>query len=102
MRRQLRRHAMPHHIALRIAVQQKQRRPAAAGAREDFPGRGVDPVRGVTGIEIGEVGHLFRLAFDRAPADVAAAEAFRPADPVDRLIGARLRLAHGLADAPRR
>ncbi len=57
MRRQLRRHAMPHHVALRMAVQQKQRRPAAADAGEDFSDRGVDPARGVTGIEVGEVGH---------------------------------------------
>jgi hypothetical protein len=43
MRGQLRRHAMPHHVALRMAVQQEQRRPAAADAREDFADRGVDP-----------------------------------------------------------
>src|SRR4051794_8325126 len=38
------------------------------------------------------------LALDRLPADVAAAEAIRPADTVDRRIGARLRLRHILAE----
>jgi hypothetical protein len=59
MRRKLRRHTMPHHIALRVPVQQKQRRPAAADAGEDFADRRVDPARGVTGIEVGEVSHYF-------------------------------------------
>ncbi len=54
---QLGRHLVPHHIGLGVAVQQQERRPAAAGAREDLAGRGVDPVRGETGIEVGEVGH---------------------------------------------
>src|ERR1051326_8321661 len=36
------------------------------------------------------------LALHRLPADVAAAEALRPFDPVDRLIGEPLRRAHGL------
>jgi hypothetical protein len=57
MRGNLRSHAMPHHVALRMAVQQKQRPPAAADAGEDLADRGVDPARGVTGIEVGEVGH---------------------------------------------
>jgi hypothetical protein len=35
---QRRRHAMPHHVGLGIAVQQQQRRPLAASAREDFSG----------------------------------------------------------------
>src|SRR5687767_5080787 len=34
---------------------------------------------------------------DRAPADVAAAEAFGPVDPVDQRIRLRLRRAHALA-----
>ena len=37
------------------------------------------------------------LPLDRPPADVAAAEAFRPSDPVDGLIGALLRFADGPA-----
>src|SRR6476646_470419 len=37
------------------------------------------------------------LPRDRAPGDIAPAEAVRPSDLVDRPIGARLRLAHGLA-----
>src|SRR5215216_8023440 len=36
------------------------------------------------------------LSLDRLPADVAAAEAFGPFDPVDSLIGERLGLRHGL------
>src|SRR6185437_13732664 len=35
------------------------------------------------------------LPLHRAPGDIAAAEAVRPSDLVDRLIGARLRFAHG-------
>src|SRR5260370_13350668 len=37
------------------------------------------------------------LRLHRLPGDVAAAEAVRPLDAVDRLIGARLRFADGLA-----
>src|SRR4051794_35675107 len=33
--------------------------------------------------------------FPRLPADIAAAKTFRPANAVDRLVGARLRLRHG-------
>src|SRR5882757_2407483 len=40
---------------------------------------------------------LFLFARNRAPADIAAAEAARPADAIDRGISARLRLAHGSA-----
>src|SRR5260221_257038 len=36
------------------------------------------------------------LPLHRLPADIAAAETFRPFDPVDRLIGPRLRLGHRL------
>src|SRR4029079_13498422 len=36
------------------------------------------------------------LPLHRPPADVSSAEAIRPFDAVDRRIGARLRLAHGL------
>jgi hypothetical protein len=45
----------------------------------------------------GQVAFLF--ARDGAPADVAAAEAFRPVDGVDRGIGARLRLGDVVAPA---
>ena len=38
---------------------------------------------------------LGRFPLHRAPADVAAAEAVRPVDPVDRRIGRRLRLGDG-------
>src|SRR5580698_6972163 len=39
-----------------------------------------------------------RLALHGAPADIVAAEAVGPADERNRLVGARLRLAHSLAD----
>ncbi len=42
-------------------------------------------------------GIMIALPFHRLPADVAAAEAFRPVDAVDRLIGALLRFGDGLA-----
>ena len=83
------------HITLvsRVAVQQQQRRPLAAGAREHFAGRGVDPVRASRDRdrEIGSI-RLYAprprsaalLPLHRLPADVAAAEAVRPADAVDR------------------
>ena len=32
-----RRHAMPHHVRLRMAVQQQERRSAASGAGKDLP-----------------------------------------------------------------
>src|SRR5262245_24309389 len=38
------------------------------------------------------------LACDRPEADVATAEAIRPADAIDRGVGARLRLGDGLAN----
>src|ERR1043166_9317032 len=38
-----------------------------------------------------------RLARDRAPADIAAAEAVGPMDAVDRRVGARLRGLHARA-----
>src|SRR3954468_9122470 len=41
---------------------------------------------------------LSLFPFHRLPADIAAAEALRPSDPVDRPIGARLRLAYALAE----
>jgi hypothetical protein len=55
--RQLVSDLVPHHVGLCVAVEQHQWRATAAGAREDFPGRGIDPMGGETGIEIGEVGH---------------------------------------------
>ena len=57
MRSERRRHAVPHDIALRMAVQEQERRPAAADAGENLSDRRVDPVRGVAGIKVGEVGH---------------------------------------------
>ena len=57
--RQRRRHAMPHHVGLRIAVQQQQRRPSPPVRAKMRAGRGVDPLRGKAGIEVGEiVGHV--------------------------------------------
>ena len=43
-RRQRSRHAVPHHVRLRIAVQQKKRRAFAAAAGENPARRRVDPV----------------------------------------------------------
>src|SRR5260221_5012776 len=74
-----------------------------------FPDGGIDPVRGKSGKEVGEIRHgllataiggydnNLLLPLDCAPADIAAAEAVRPADAVDRCIGAALRFAHGFA-----
>src|SRR5579862_514539 len=76
MHGKLRRYAVPHHVALRMAVQQKQRRPAAADAGENFSDRGVDPVRGETGIEIGEVGHYF-ASLPSTPATAAMLAQYR-------------------------
>src|SRR6266702_8183314 len=99
---------MPHHIGLRVAVQEQQRWTIASGACEDFPDGGIDPVRGKSGKEVGEIRHgllataiggydnNLLLPLDCAPADIAAAEAVRPADAVDRCIGAALCFAHGL------
>src|SRR5258708_8026430 len=100
---------MPHYIGLRVTVQEQQRRTVASGAREDFPDGGIDPVRGKSRKEVGEIRHgllataiggydnNLLLPLDCAPADIAAAEAVRPADAVDRCIGAALSLAHGFA-----
>ena len=51
-----------HHAAveigpIRLTVEQQQGRSGAAAAREHFPDRGIDPVRGEAGEEIGEIGH---------------------------------------------
>jgi hypothetical protein len=40
-------------------VQQQQRRPLAADAGENAPGFGIDPFGGVTGKQVGEIGHGF-------------------------------------------
>ena len=56
-RGQSRRHAVPHHVGFGVTVQQQQRRSAAAGAREDLARRSVDPVRGKSGEQVGEIGH---------------------------------------------
>src|ERR1043166_472035 len=40
---------------------------------------------------------LFLLPLHRLRADVAAAKAFRPADAIDRFVGAALRVCQGLA-----
>jgi hypothetical protein len=48
-----RRHLAPHNVGLRIAVQQEQRRPAAAGHQVYLGARGRDPARLKAGKEIG-------------------------------------------------
>ena len=58
---------VPHHVGLRVAMEQQQRRPAAARAHKDFPGRGIDPMEGKTGIEIGEIGHAIIVIEAQAP-----------------------------------
>src|SRR6476659_6692407 len=103
------RNAVPHHVGLRVAVQQQQWRPAAACARKDSPDGCIDPVRSKPGKDIGECWHsLLGTAIDgqndslllplyRAPADIAPAKSVRPADAVDCRIGAILGLAHRLS-----
>ena len=77
--RQRRRHAMPHHIRLRIAVQQQQRRPLPAGAREDAAGGCADPFGGEAGIEIGEIGHAgAHCVCDDSGNDVSMEEVVAP------------------------
>jgi hypothetical protein len=51
------RNAVPHHVGLRVAVQQQQWPPAAACARKDSPDGCIDPMGSKSGKEIGEVGH---------------------------------------------
>ena len=46
---QARRHLAPHHMGLRVAVQQQQRRAAAAGHEVDRRARGLDPALGEAG-----------------------------------------------------
>ena len=55
--RQLRRDRMPHHMRRRKSVQQQQRRPLAADAGKDAARRGVDPFGGISGKQIGKIGH---------------------------------------------
>ncbi|MEY9460959.1 hypothetical protein ABH973_001372 [Bradyrhizobium ottawaense] len=55
---QLRRDLVPHHMGLGEAVQEQQRRPAAADAGEDPAEGGVDPFGGKIRIKVGEIGHL--------------------------------------------
>src|SRR6185503_20113127 len=64
--RQLRRNPVPHHMRGHEPVQQQQRRPVAADAGKDAARRGVDPFGGVSGKQIGKVGH------GRAPSWAAA------------------------------
>jgi hypothetical protein len=73
-----RRHAMPHHVGFGVAVQQQQRRPAAAGAREDSSRAGVDPVRGESGEQIGEVRHSADLIEPWLFAGEASAQKAKP------------------------
>src|SRR4029077_7912947 len=103
------RNAVPHHVGLRVAVQQQQWRPAAACACKDSPDGCIDPVRSKPGKEIGEARHnLLGTAIEgqndglllplyRAPADIAPAKSVRPADTVDCRIGTILGLAHGFS-----
>jgi hypothetical protein len=74
----LRRHRVPHHMRRRKSVQQQQRRPLAADAGKDTARRGVDPFGGVSGKQIGKIGHLHTL-----PASSATGSAEWPPD--DRL-----------------
>ena len=108
------------------SVQQQQRRPVAADAGEDAARAGVDPFgrisretdrrdRTFLASLMSQASHdkdaqsmCTRMTFvglllllHRLPADVAAAEAFRPVDAVDGLVGASLRLRYGLARARR-
>ncbi len=55
--RQHRRDAMPHHMGLRITMQQQQRRPLAADTRKDASATRADPFGSKTGKQIGEIGH---------------------------------------------
>lgn len=58
MRGQRRRHAVPHDVALRMAVQEEKRRAAAvADTGENLADRCVDPARRVAGIKVDEIGH---------------------------------------------
>jgi hypothetical protein len=50
---QARRHLAPHRMGLRVAVQQQQRRAAAAGHQVDARARGLDPLPAKSGEEIG-------------------------------------------------
>ncbi len=55
--RQKRRDAVPLHMGLRKSVQQQQRRPLAADPGEDAARPCVDPFGGISGKQIGEIGH---------------------------------------------
>src|SRR6516165_7810209 len=90
---------MPHDVGLRVAMEQQERRSVPARARENAPGRGVEPMRGEARKEIGEISHDLELTLprDRAKSDVAAAKAFGPTDAVDRGISACLRLGYALS-----
>ena len=58
--REQRCHAVPHHITLRMAVEEEKRWLAAiADAGKDFSDRRVDPARGVARVKIDEIGHYF-------------------------------------------
>jgi hypothetical protein len=64
MRREKRRYAMPHRVALRMAVQQQKRRAATSNASKYLAGRGVDPARLVAGVEVGKVWHLIQTRIE--------------------------------------
>ena len=100
MPRQRRRHAVPHDIGLRIAMEQKERRPLPSGAREDASGGGVDPLGGEAWKEVGKIGHdlALTLPLHRPEPDIAPAEPVGPADAIDRLVRPRLRLRDCLAE----
>ena len=94
MSRQRRRHPVPHDVGLRIAVQQEERRSPPRRARRC--GRRRCRSTSTRSREKGRQDRAWldvTLPLHRPPADVAAAEAVRPADAVDRRVGARLRLA---------
>ena len=65
---QLRRDRVPHHVGRGKPVQQQQRRPLAADAGEDTPRAGIDPFGGISGKQIGKIGHRWHslAAYDAA------------------------------------
>src|SRR6185312_4351475 len=59
---------MPHHMRLGKAVQQEQRRSAAADPRKNAARSCVDPLRGETRKKVGEIRHgAFKLCLALPP-----------------------------------
>ena len=78
LRRKRGRKAMPHHVRLRIAVQEQERRSITADAREEFSRARFNEVGFVAGKQVSELFHGNSL--QRAPANVAPTEALWPVD----------------------